>query len=253
MSFIQAAVAAACAVLASSVSAQVAADRIWSGGPILTMNDKAMRAEAVAERGGKIVAVGTRATVMKHKGLNTKLIDLKGRALLPDFVDAHGHMMVGGIQALSANLLAPPDGVVKDIASLQTVVREWMAANDAAVKKVNLIMGFGYDNATLAEHRHPTRDDLDEISKDVPVMLWHQSGHMVAVNFKALEVPGMIREGVTVFALTAEEQRKDELMLRPDAKGDYAFSRAMRAVSLYSEFDRLPQFMQQPAVLQHLA
>jgi hypothetical protein len=186
--------AALCWALASTASAQPAADRIWSGGPILTMNDAAMRAEAVAEKDGKIVAVGSRATVTKLKGPDTKLIDLGGRTMLPGFVDAHGHMFVGDVQALSANLLAPPDGDVKDIASLQKVVREWMAANDAAVKKVGLILGFGYDNASLAEHRHPNRDDLDQISKDIPVMMWHQSGHMVAVNSKALEVTGMTAE-----------------------------------------------------------
>ncbi|HQR57670.1 MAG TPA: amidohydrolase family protein, partial [Burkholderiaceae bacterium] len=187
-------VAAILLALAGSTAAQEFADRIWSGGPILTMNDKAMRAEAVAERGGKIVAVGPKANVMKLKGPKTQVIDLKGRALLPGFVDAHGHMFVGGVQALSANLLAPPDGDVKDIASLQKVVREWMAANDAAVKKVGLVIGFGYDNASLAEHRHPNRDDLDQISKDIPILLWHQSGHMVAVNSKALEVTGMTAE-----------------------------------------------------------
>jgi predicted amidohydrolase YtcJ len=188
------ALAAACLALAMPATAQESADRIWFGGPILTMNDKAMRAEAVAESGGKIVAVGSKATVMKLKGPNTKLVDLGGRTLLPGFVDAHGHMFIGGVQALSANLLAPPDGDVKDIASLQKVVREWMAANDAAVKKVGLILGFGYDNASLAEHRHPNRDDLDQISKDIPILLWHQSGHMVAVNSKALEVTGMTAE-----------------------------------------------------------
>src|SRR5512139_4062815 len=194
---------AGCAVLAlatmSPVCAQVhenvqTADRIWSGGPIITMNDKAMRAEAVAERGGRIVAVGPKASVMKLKGPKTEMIDLGGRAMLPGFVDAHGHMFIGGVQALSANLLAPPDGTVTDIASMQKVVREWMAANDAAVKKIGLVVGFGYDNASLAEHRHPNRDDLDQISKDIPVMMWHQSGHMVAVNSKALELTGMTAE-----------------------------------------------------------
>jgi hypothetical protein len=109
-------------------------------------------------------------------------------------VDAHGHVTGGGLQALSANLLAPPDGQVKDIATLQQTLREWMAANDAAVKKINLVVGFGYDNATLAETRHPTRDDLDSISKDVPILLVHQSGHIVAANSKALEVGGITAE-----------------------------------------------------------
>lgn len=185
------AIAATCFATAMPATAQEPADRIWSGGPILTMNDASMRVEAVAERGGRIVAVGSRATVMKLKGPKTQSIDLAGRTMLPGFVDAHGHMFVGGVQALSANLLAPPDGNVKDIASLQKVVREWMAANDAAVKKVGLILGFGYDNASLAEHRHPNRDDLDRISTEVPILLWHQSGHMVAVNSKALELTSM--------------------------------------------------------------
>ncbi len=171
--------------------AQQSADRIWSGGPIITMNDKAMRAEAVAEKGGRIVAVGSKASVMLLKGPNTQVVDLGGRAMLPGFVDAHGHVMGGGLQALAANLLAPPDGNVKDIASLQQSLRDWIAANDAVVKKVNLIVGFGYDNATLAENRHPTRDDLDSISKDVPILLVHQSGHLSALNSKALEVAGI--------------------------------------------------------------
>jgi predicted amidohydrolase YtcJ len=187
-------VALFCAALAAPALAQEAADRIWSGGTILTMNDKKMRAEAVAERSGRIVAVGSRSVVMKLKGPRTEVIDLKGRTMLPGFVDAHGHMFVGGVQALSANLLAPPDGDVKDIASLQKVVREWMTVNDAAVKKVGLILGFGYDNASLAEQRHPNRDDLDQIATDLPVLLWHQSGHMVAVNSKALELTGMTAE-----------------------------------------------------------
>ena len=188
------AIAAACLALAAPAFAQETADRIWSGGPILTMNDAAMHAEAVAEKGGKIVAVGPAAEVMTLKGSDTQVIDLAGRAMLPGFVDAHGPMFVGGVQARSANLLAPPDGDVRDIASLQQVVRDWMAANDAAVKKVGLILGFGYDNASLAEHRHPNRDDLDQISKDIPILLWHQSGHMVAVNSKALELTGMTAE-----------------------------------------------------------
>ena len=173
------------------VAAQTAADRIWTGGPILTMNDKAMRAEAVAERGGKIVAVGTKASVMKLKGPGTTVVDLQGRTMLPGFVDAHGHVVMGGLQALSANLLAPPDGEVKDIPSLQKTLREWMAANAAAVTKVDLAIGFGYDSASLAELRHPTREELDAVSRDVPIMIVHQSGHMGVLNSKALEVAGV--------------------------------------------------------------
>jgi predicted amidohydrolase YtcJ len=167
------------------------ADRIWKGGTILTMDDAAMRAEAVAVKDGRIVAVGTEKSVMAHRGKATEVIDLGGRALLPGFVDSHGHVFMGGMQALSANLLAPPDGVVTDVASLQQVVRDWMAANQEIVERIDLVIGFGYDNAQLAELRHPTRDDLDAISTTVPIMLVHQSGHIGVGNTKALEVAGI--------------------------------------------------------------
>ncbi len=182
---------AAVLLLASACAVAQTAERIWSGGPILTMNDAAMRAEAIAEQDGRIIAVGSRDEVMQLRGPDTQLIDLDGRALLPGFVDAHGHVMMGGLQALSANLLAPPDGEVTDIVSLQQVLRDWVAANQAAVDRAKLIIGFGYDNAQLKELRHPTRDDLDAVSSDYPILIIHQSGHLAALNSKALEIAGI--------------------------------------------------------------
>jgi predicted amidohydrolase YtcJ len=167
------------------------ADRIWSGGSVLTMNDSAMRAEAVAERDGRIIAVGTVDEVMKLKGEKTQVIDITGKTMLPGFVDAHGHVMFGGLQRLSANVLPPPDGGVADIASLQQTIRDWIKNNEAAVAKTNLIVAFGYDPAQLREGRHPTRDDLDAVAKDIPMIVVHQSGHIYAVNSKALDVCGI--------------------------------------------------------------
>ncbi len=185
-----AAALAGCMALTAPASAQQTAESIWSGGPILTMYDKAMRAEAVAVANGKILAVGRRSEVMKLKGPNTQLVDLKGRTLVPGFVDAHGHIVVGGLQALSANLLAPPDGKVQDIASLQQTLRDWVQKNAAAVEKTKVIIGFGYDNAQLKELRHPTREELDAVSKDIPVLIVHQSGHLATVNSAMLKEIG---------------------------------------------------------------
>ncbi len=172
-------------------SAQEIANRIWMGGPIYTMNDAAMTAEAVAEKDGRILAAGSRATVFAHKGDGTEVIDLSGRTMVPGFIDSHGHVVMGGIQALSANLLAPPDGTVKDIASLVAQLQEWTDENRPTVAAVNLIVGFGYDPAQLAEQRHPTREDLDKVSTDYPVYIVHQSGHIGVTNSKGLEVLGI--------------------------------------------------------------
>jgi predicted amidohydrolase YtcJ len=167
------------------------ADLIYHNGPIITVNDALPKAEAVAVRDGKILAVGKKDVVLKTKGESTRLIDLNGRTMLPGFVDAHGHVMGGGLQALSANLLAPPDGEVTDIPSLQQTVRDWIAANKAEVDKIQLVVGFGYDNAQLAERRHPVREELDAISTELPIVLVHQSGHLISVNSKALEIGGI--------------------------------------------------------------
>jgi hypothetical protein len=176
---------------ASTAALAQTADRIWTGGTILTMEDDAMRAEAVAEDDGKIIAVGSATEVMKLKGPKTEVIDLKGRTLLPGFVDAHGHVFVGGLQALSANMLAAPDGDVTDIPSMIQTLKDWQAANPEVVAKGKMIIGFGYDNATLAEQRHPTREELDQVSTEYPVLVIHQSAHLGTANSRMLELMGI--------------------------------------------------------------
>jgi predicted amidohydrolase YtcJ len=69
-----------------------------------------------------------------------------------------------------------------------------VAKNEENIKKANLILGFGYDNSQLAELRHPNREELDEISQDVPVMIIHQSSHLAVLNSKALDLVGYIAE-----------------------------------------------------------
>jgi len=182
------AISAALLVSATVVQSGETADTVYTGGPILTINDAAPRAEAVAVKDGRILAVGALSDMDTHRGESTKTVDLAGRALLPGFVDSHGHVVMGGLQALSANLLAPPDGEVKDIASLQEALRSWARKNAKIVEKVNMIVGFGYDNAQLAELRHPTREDLDAVSEDIPIIIVHQSGHIGVANTKALEL-----------------------------------------------------------------
>lgn len=181
------------AVLAAAPWASGAqpADRIWSGGPILTLEDAAPRAEALAERDGLILAVGPLEAVLAHRGPDTRMIDLAGRAMIPGFVDAHGHVFAAGIQALSANLLPAPDGPVNDIPALQATLRDWVAAHPDRAERAGLILGFGYDDSQLAELRHPTRDDLDAVAADVPVLVIHQSGHLGALNSAGLAAAGL--------------------------------------------------------------
>ena len=170
--------------------AQVA-DTIYHNGPIITVNDKQPTAEAVAVKGGKILALGNKDEILKRKGDDTTLIDLGGKTMLPGFVDSHGHTYMIGIQATTANLLPPPDGRGKDIGSLLILLDDWAENNKDAVKNVGWIAGFGYDDSQLAEQRHPTREDLDKVSTELPVLIVHQSGHLGVANSKALELAGI--------------------------------------------------------------
>ncbi|GAA6158879.1 amidohydrolase [Ruegeria sp. HU-ET01832] len=155
------------------------------------MNDALPSVQAVAVKNGRILAVGSLSDLSVHEGEGTQTFDLNGRALLPGFVDSHGHVVMGGLQALSANLLSPPDGEVTDIASLQATLSNWAEENSEAVEQVKMIVGFGYDNAQLQELRHPTREDLDVVSRDLPVIIIHQSGHLGVANTRALELAGI--------------------------------------------------------------
>ena len=181
----------ALALFGCSTGTEEVADTIYSGGPILTIDDEQPIVEAVAVRDGRILAIGDTDSVLAYQGDSTEVYDLAGRTMLPGFVDSHGHVVMGGLQALSANLLAPPDGEVIDIDSLKAALSDWADENSDVVEQVHMIIGFGYDNAQLAEVRHPTREDLDEVSAEIPIVIVHQSGHLGVANSAALEQAGI--------------------------------------------------------------
>ncbi len=165
------------------------AEVIYHRGPILTLEEAQPRAEALAVKDGRILAVGPAAAVMAHRGPRTRVVDLRGHALLPGFVDAHGHLAQTGLQAASANLLPPPDGTGASIAALQKLLRAY--AQGPVARKYGIILGFGYDEAQLKEQRPPTRQELDAVSRELPVIIIHQSGHLGVLNSKALALAGL--------------------------------------------------------------
>ncbi|WP_321284564.1 amidohydrolase [uncultured Vibrio sp.] len=180
-----------CSTLAASPTKPFA-DRIYVGGDIITVNDSDLTAEALAIKNGRILSVGKESALMKLRDDKTEIFDLDGKTMIPGFIDGHGHVFNTGIQALSANLLADPDGNVNSIASLQEELRSWVAKPENG--KHGIILGFGYDDSQLKEQRHPTRQELDEVSKELPILIIHQSGHLATLNTKALELAGLTAE-----------------------------------------------------------
>lgn len=185
------AVASAGLVALCGVANAQMADTVFEGGQILTMaGDAPAYVEAVAVGNGRIVYAGTAAGAKPFVGPQTTRRDLGGRFMLPGFVDPHGHVVMGGLQALAANMLAPPDGKITNIPEMVATLKQWASDNAAAVRTANVIIGFGYDNAQLKELRHPTKEELDEVSKDIPVLVIHQSAHLATANTAALKLVG---------------------------------------------------------------
>jgi hypothetical protein len=143
-------------------------------------------AEALAVKDERILAVGTKSDVRRFQGNGTKLINLGGKTMLPGFIDGHGHIVDYTLRGDSPDLSPPPVSDVSSIEQLVAKMKLAIATNPPAPGKIAL--GLGYDDSLLAEKRHPTRVDLDRISKDVPIMVSHVSGHIVAANSKALEL-----------------------------------------------------------------
>ncbi|MEI7970436.1 MAG: amidohydrolase [Betaproteobacteria bacterium] len=162
------------------------ADIIFFGGDILTMAGREPRyVEALAVRGGKIVLAGSRARARALAGPGTRSVNLKGRTLLPGFIDAHGHMIYFGKNLMDANLF--------DSRSVAEVV-ERMRKHAARVPEGAWIVGMGYNAASLQEGRAPTVAELDQVSDKVPVMIVDRSGHLGSGNTKLFEAAGITAE-----------------------------------------------------------
>ena len=164
------------------------ADTIYINGEIITVHDEQPTAEAVAVRDGIIIGVGSESEILDMSDESTVVRDLAGRTLVPGFIDGHAHFGGFGAQAVGANLLASPDGTANTIDELVSALQEYEEREELAY--TGWIYGMGYDNAILAERRHPTREDLDRVSTELPVMAVHISGHIIAVNSVGLELIG---------------------------------------------------------------
>ncbi|REA62830.1 amidohydrolase [Dyadobacter luteus] len=161
------------------------ADKIFINAKVLTIDADNSLAQSVAIGQGKILAVGSNADVLKLKAKNTQVVDLKGKTLIPGFIDGHSHFMGLG-QTRNANLSPPPMGTVRNIKDIVAVLTKFKKDND--IKDGEWISAFGYDTDQLEEHRHPEKSDLDQAFPDNPVVLTHASGHMVVANSLALKL-----------------------------------------------------------------
>ena len=171
------------------VPPQPPADLLFLGDHIVTMDDALAGANAVAVRGDTIIAVGDADELLALRGPSTRTIELGEQALVPGFIDAHGHVSFVARLIDFVNLSSPPVGPVTNMDDIVRLLRERIAERELPAGE--WLFGYGYDDSLIAENRHPTRDDLDRASMDHPIALMHVSGHLAAVNSRALAAIGI--------------------------------------------------------------
>jgi predicted amidohydrolase YtcJ len=163
----------------TSVNAAELADYVFRNGAVYTIESETPKAEAVAVTGKKISYVGSNKGAQAFIGKKTKVIDLKGKMLLPGFVESHLHPTLA-IVASGADLAC--DSVAEVLAR----TKAWADAHPDA----KLIQGFGW-RYPLFSTTGPNKADLDKLFPDCPVMLVAIDVHSAWVNSKALELAGI--------------------------------------------------------------
>jgi predicted amidohydrolase YtcJ len=200
-------------------------------GNIITVVNQQPRAEAIGIRGEKIVSVGTVKEVEAEAGKSTRVLDLKGKTVLPGFMDSHAHPMGTGKNRLGV-----------DLSSAKTVgeALEKIKQRVKGTPDGKLVYCPDYNRQHVAEKRYPTRKELDGVSTRHPIWIQHYDGHFSMVNSLALEQLGFTAgmEGVETDSkgeLTGLIQ--DPASARPLSSGDNFAdkSEAMKALMLVTK------------------
>lgn len=185
------AAALACAVLWVAGTFAPPGPTLYVGGRILTMDADNRIVDALATEGERIAAVGGRAELESWaEERDARIVDLRGRTMIPGFVDGHSHFPGSGLLDPLVHLGSPPLG---DVTDMDKLIATLEAGADKS-RRGDWIVGWGYDDTALAGENHPTRDDLDRVSLEAPVVVFHISMHVAAVNSKGLEVLGFLED-----------------------------------------------------------
>ncbi len=176
---------AACSPEPAPPVAGPAPEIVFHGGVVHTGVDGASTAEAVSVSGGRIVAVGSSSELLALAGAETEQVDLRGAHLYPGFTDAHAHLRGIGEREMTLDL--------DEVASIAELVETVRTAAEA-LPPGQVLTGRGWIETHWPEKRFPTRQDLDAVSGDHPVILTRADGHALVANTLALEKAGLSRK-----------------------------------------------------------
>jgi predicted amidohydrolase YtcJ len=170
-------------MLTSSCEQKEKADLVIINGKVLTINQENPSAEAIAVKGETIFAVGSVSKIRSYidKG-KTEVIDAAGRLVIPGFNDAHVHF--GPLD---------PDYIELRYTTDPSVITEKVKAQLARVKPGELIQGGHWEHEMFTDRKWPSKELIDKVSPDNPVILSRADGHSVLVNSFVLKKSGITK------------------------------------------------------------
>ena len=162
---------------------------VSSNNVILMTGSREAQPLSIAVKDEKIIWIGSHNDAKYIQG---KHIDFADQAVLPGFIDAHGHASYLAFATQVANIASPPVGKINNIEELKTELKKFI--KDSNLQPGEWVMGLGYDDSLLEEQRHPTKNDLDEVSTEHPIYLIHVSAHLGAANSFGLSLANISSE-----------------------------------------------------------
>lgn len=168
---------------ASLLSDWAAPDLVLVNARIYTMDPKVPKAAAFAVRGGRFVALGTTAEMKKLAGKGTQTIDAQQATIVPGFIDSHNH--APGNELLYEVLVGNPYDV--EFVTIASIIDK-LRAKAQETPSGTWVQGYFFDDTKVKDSRTLTRQDLDLVSTELPVMVQHRGGHTAFYNSKALQM-----------------------------------------------------------------
>lgn len=161
-------------------------NQIYYNGEIITMEEN-LYVDAMLVENGLIKKLGTESEILSLKNSSTKVINLNGSTLIPAFIDAHSH-----ISSFATSLGLIPLSNAKTFDEIVQILKNFKESHK--LTKNDWIIGFGYDNNSLKENAHPTKEILDKVSLENPILISNISGHMGVANSAALKAIEITKE-----------------------------------------------------------
>src|ERR1044071_7179921 len=181
------------------------------------------RAEAFAIKAGRFVAIGKSADVRGLAGKGTQLYDAKQMTVVPGFIDCHNH--AGGTTLLYETLVGNPFEV--EFVTIASIIEKLKAKAQQTPAGV-WVEGYFHDDTKLKDKRPLNIRDLDQVSKDHPVVVQHRGGHTSFYNSKAFELAGITKATPNPDGGTFDRDASGELNGRVTDRARSAMGRAGR-------------------------